>query len=120
MPGFLELLMVINPTGKVKRKSPPSSGVPQLYAPWPGTRRKGIIELEVAGETLRALFTEIGSRYKKAEVDFQPVSSKTNQLDPDYNVWVNQKLYATLPEGLETRLGGGDEVKVRVLWRWDG
>jgi hypothetical protein len=120
MPGFLELNIVVNPTYQVKRKSRSSTGVPQLYAPWPGSKRKGIIELEVAGETLRDLLADIGNRYKKANVDFEPIDQQNNQLDSDFDVWLNKNKYSTLSEGLGTRLKADDEVRVRILWRWDG
>jgi hypothetical protein len=120
MPGFLELNIVINPNKQVKRKSPPRTGVSQLYAPWPGAKRKGVIELEVEGETLRDLLVEIGNRYKKANVDFEPIDQQTNHLDSDYDVWLNQNKYATLADGLDTKLNDNDEVRVRILWRWDG
>jgi molybdopterin converting factor small subunit len=120
MPGFLELMIIINPTTKVKRKTRPMTGGPELFAPWPGAKRKGIVETEVAGTTLRELFTEIGYRYKKANVDFEPIDQPSKQLDSDYDVWLNKNKYSTLSDGLDTRLKDNDEVRVRILWRWDG
>lgn len=76
--------------------------------------------MEVAGETLKALLTDLSRRYKQAKVDFDPIDRKTNQLDFDYDVFVNGKNYIALPAGLDTKLRDGDEVKVEILWRWGG
>ena len=45
---------------------------------------------------------------------------QTNDLDFDYDVLVNGKNYLALPHGLDARLADGDEVRVKILWRWDG
>ena len=120
MPGFSELMIVINPTGEVTREGMLSIIMPWFYAPWPGSQEKGIIEMIVAGDTLRALLTELSKRYRQANVDFEPINSGTNDLDFDYDVLVNGKNYVALDNGLDAKLKADDTVKVKVLWRWDG
>ncbi len=120
MPGFSELIIMVNPTGEVTRGGLLSIIMPWLYAPWPQAREKGIIEMEVDGNTLRALLAELSARYQAANVDFQPINPKTNDLDFDYDVLVNDQNYVALANGLDARLKDGDTVKVKVLWRWDG
>jgi len=120
MPGFSELIIVVNPTGEVTREGMLSIIMPWFYAPWPGSQEKGIIEMIVAGDTLRALLTELSKRYRQANVDFEPINSGTNDLDFDYDVLVNGKNYVALDNGLDAKLKADDTVKVKVLWRWDG
>jgi molybdopterin converting factor small subunit len=120
MPGFSELIVKINPAEKVTREGLLNIIMPWLYAPWPDAREKGVIELKVEGETTRALLTTLAEIYKQADVDFAPINPKTNDLDEDYDVLVNDKNYVTIPHGLDAKLRDGDEVKVKVLWRWDG
>lgn len=120
MPGFSELIIIVNPTQEVTREGMLSIVMPWLYAPWPQAREKGIIETEIDGDTLRALLAELSVRYKQANVDFQPINPTTNDLDFDYDVLVNGKNYITLAHGLDTKLKDGDEVKLKMLWRWDG
>jgi molybdopterin converting factor small subunit len=120
MPGFSELIIIINPAKEVTREGLLTIIMPWLYAPWPEARERGVIEIEVAGNTLKALLAELSHRYKQANVDFDPIVQETNQLDFDYDVFVNGKNYLSLPAGLDTMLGDGDEVKVKMLWRWDG
>jgi molybdopterin converting factor small subunit len=120
MPGFSELIIIVNPTREVTRKGMLSIVMPWLYAPWPHAREKGIVETEIDGDTLRALLAELSAQYKAANVDFQPVNPTTNDLDFDYDVLVNGKKYEALAHGLDTRLKADDEVKLKILWRWDG
>jgi molybdopterin converting factor small subunit len=120
MPGFSELFIVINPTGEVTREGMLSIVMPWLYAPWPDAREKGIIEMEIDGDTLRALLAGLSAQYKAANVDFQPINPTTNDLDFDYDVFVNDKNYVALAGGLDAKLKDGDSVKVKMLWRWDG
>jgi molybdopterin converting factor small subunit len=120
MPGFSELLIIVNPTREVTREGMLSIVMPWLYAPWPQARGKGIVELEFAGDTLRALLLELSARYKAANVDFQPVNPATGDLDFDYDVLVNGKNYVALAGGLDAKLKDDDSVKVKMLWRWDG
>lgn len=120
MPGFSELIVKINPAEKVTREGLLNIIMPWLYAPWPDAREKGVVELKVEGETTRALLTTLAEVYKQADVDFAPINPKTNELDEDYDVLVNDKNYVTIPHGLDAKLRDGDEVKVKILWRWDG
>jgi hypothetical protein len=120
MPGFSELIIKINPAEKVTREGLLNIIMPWLYAPWPDARERGVIELEVEGETVRSLLITLAEVYRQADVDFAPINPKTNDLDEDYDVLVNDKDYVTLPHGLDAKLRDGDKVKVKILWRWDG
>jgi molybdopterin converting factor small subunit len=120
MPAFSELIVKINPAEKVTREGLLNIIMPWLYAPWPDARGKGVVELEVEGETTRALLTTLAEVYRQVDVDFAPINPKTNDLDEDYDVLVNDKNYVTIPHGLDAKLRDGDEVKVKILWRWDG
>ena len=120
MPGFSELIIVVNPTQEVSREGMLSIVMPWLYAPWPHAREKGIIEREIDGDTLRALLAELSAQYKAANVDFQLINPTTNDLDFDYDVLVNGKNYVALAGGLDAELKDNDSVKVKILWRWDG
>jgi hypothetical protein len=120
MPGFSELFVVVSPTREVTREGLLSIVMPWLYAPWPQAQEKGIVEIEFAGDTLRAFLTELSAQYQKANVDFQPINPVTNDLDFDYDVLVNDKNYVALAGGLDAKLKADDRVKVKMLWRWDG
>ena len=120
LPGFSELIIATNPTQEVTRKGMLSIVMPWLYAPWPNAQKKGIIEMEIDGDTLRALLEELSAKYKEANVDFQPINPTTNDLDFDYDVYVNGKNYVTSADGLDTKLKDDDTVIVKMLWRWDG
>jgi len=120
MPGFSELMIIVNPTQEVTREGMLSIVMPWLYAPWPNAQKKGIIEMEIDGDTLRALLAELSARYKEANVEFQPINPTTNDLDFDYDVLVNGKNYVALAYGLDTKLKDGDSVEIKMLWRWDG
>jgi len=120
MPGFSELIIIVNPTQEVTREGMLSIVMPWLYAPWLDAREKGIIEVEIAGDTLRTLLTELSARYQAANVDFQPINPTTDDLDFDYDVFVNGKNYVALADGLDVRLKDNDTVRVKMLWRWDG
>jgi len=120
IPGLVELRIRINPPGKATREGLPYIVMPWMFAPWPESRSKGIIEIEINGETLRALLTELSDLYKKAEVDFEPINSRTNDVDFDYEILMNGKKYVALTQGLDTKLKKGNEVVVKMNWRWDG
>lgn len=120
MPGFAELTVVINPAAEVTREGRPIIIMPWLYAPWQEARDTGAAEVQVEGESLRALLDELSARYKQARVDFDPISPKTGDLDSDYDVVVNGTNYVALPGGLDAKLRDGDEVKIKMVWRWDG
>jgi molybdopterin converting factor small subunit len=120
MPGFSELIIVANPTKEVTREGMISIVMPWLYAPWPNAKEKGIIEMEMDGDTLRALLTELAAKYDEANVELQPINPTTNDVDFDYDVLVNGKNYVALAGGLDAKLKADDTVKVKILWRWDG
>jgi molybdopterin converting factor small subunit len=120
MPGFSELIIMVNPTGEVAREGPVSYIMPWLYAPWPDAKKRGVVQMEVEGQTLRDLLAEISRQYKQANIDFEPINPANNDLDFDYHALVNGKDYLVLSHGLDTKLNDGDEVRVKMSWRWDG
>jgi len=91
-----------------------------MFAPWPESKSKGVIEIEIKGETLRALLSELSDLYKKAGVDFEPINAKTNDVDFDYEILMSGKKYVGLSQGLDTKLRKGSEVVIKMNWRWDG
>lgn len=119
-PGFSELFIVVNPVAKITRDGLLTINMPWLYAPWPDARQTGVIETEVEGDTLRALLGGLAEAYNRAGVDFQPINPRTNDMDEDYDAWINDTNYVAIPDGLNARLKDGDRVKVKILWRWDG
>jgi hypothetical protein len=119
-PGLVELRIRVKPTKKVTRKGLPYIVMPWMFAPWPEAKSKGVIEVEIKGMTLRALLNELSGFYKNVSVDFEPINSKTNDVDFDYEILVNGKKYVGLTHGLDTKLIKGNEVVVKMNWRWDG
>lgn len=111
IPHFEQLKIMVNYDGLVASANPVSS-LPALFAPWPGSQEKGFAEMDVEGDTLRAILAEIGSRYKQAGVDFEPICPITKDIKLDYDVFVNGKNFVLLDHGLEAKLKDGDEVKV--------
>ena len=109
---FEQLRILVNPNGKVSAQTY-STALPALYAPWPDARERGVVEIEIQGDTLRALLAEIGTRYKQVNVDFEPICPITNDLKLDYDVFVNGKNYVVLAHGIDAKLRDGDEVKVK-------
>ncbi len=120
LPGLVELRIKINPKGEVTRKGLPYIVMPWMWAPWPGSQKTGVIEIRVKGKTLRALLLELSKHYKEAKVDFEPVHPKTKDVDFDYDIFVNGQNYVGLPDGLDAAIKAGDEVLVKMNWRWDG
>jgi len=120
IPGLIELRIKINPKGEVTRKGLPYIVMPWMFAPWPESKSKGIIEIEIKGETLRDLLGELSDLYKKAGVDFEPINAKTNDVDFDYEILMSGKRYVALSQGLDTKLRKGSEVVIKMNWRWDG
>ena len=111
VPHLEHLRVIVDSHGKVTPgRSPPA--ISTLYAPWPDAREKGFAEIDIEGDTLRALLAEVGTRYKKVNVDFEPLCPITNDLKIDYDVFVNGKNFVLLAHGLESKLGDGDEVKI--------
>ena len=119
-PGLIELRIKINPKRGVTRKGLPYIVMPWMFAPWPEAKKEGVIEIVIKGETLRELLVELSDQYKQVSVDFEPVNPKTKDVDFDYDVSVNGKNYVGLSKGLDTKLRGGNEVVVKMNWRWDG
>jgi hypothetical protein len=115
-PGFSELIITVNPAGKVDRDGLLNLYMPWLFAPWPEARDKGVFEAEIEGETLRALVITLAEAYKKAGVDFEPINPRTNDMDDDYDVLINGKDYSTAPDRLDTTLKDGDKVKLKILY----
>ena len=120
IPGFSELIIKVNPGKEVTREGLLNATMPWEYAPWPEAREKGMTKLEITGETLQSLLIELGRQYERAGVDFKPFNEENDQLDFDYDVFVNKKNYLSLSAGVDTVLNPDDEVKVKVMWRWDG
>jgi len=120
IPGLVELRIRVNPTQEVTREGLPYIVMPWMFAPWPESKSKGIIEIEVKGETLRTLLSELSDLYKKAKVDFEPINARTNDVDFDYEILINGKRYVALAQGLDTKLKKGNEVVIKMNWRWDG
>jgi molybdopterin converting factor small subunit len=111
VPRFENLTVIVDSQGEVNPERS-SSAISTLYAPWPDAQEKGFAEIDVDGDTLRALLVEVGARYKKVNVDFEPICPITNDLKLDYDVFVNGKNFILLAQGLEARLNNGDEVKI--------
>ena len=120
IPGLVELRIKVNSAKKVTRKGLPYIVMPWMFAPWPEAKEKGVVEIVIKGETLRELLIELSDHYKQANVDFVPVNPKTNDLDFDYDVFVNGKNYVGLSKGLDTKLRSEREVVIKMNWRWDG
>jgi molybdopterin converting factor small subunit len=111
VPHFGQLIVLVNRSGQVAPGTSPSS-LPALYAPWLDAQKKGFAEIDLEGDTLRALLAEVGSRYKQAGVDFEPICPITSDLKLDYDVFVSGRNYVLLNHGLESKLEDGDEVKI--------
>jgi len=120
IPSLTELRIKVNPTKKEEREGLPNILMPWVFAPWPEAKNEEVIEAQIEGPTLRALLNELSVLYKKAGVDFEPINSKTNDVDFDYEILVNGKTHVDLPQGLETTLGDGNEVVVKMNMLWDG
>ena len=116
VPGFSLLKITIDPAEGAGEDRVPATVMPWLYAPWPDARKKGVIEIEVAGETLRALLTEISARYRQANVDIEPVEAGKDEVNDEYYVYVNGQGYGAIPDGLDVELKTGDEVVVDITW----
>ena len=69
IPGFSLLKIMVNPADGVFKDIVPATVMPWLYAPWQDARERGVVEIEVAGETLRGLLAELAGRYRRAGVD---------------------------------------------------
>jgi molybdopterin converting factor small subunit len=112
VPHFEQLRVVVNPDGEVDPEVS-SSSLSTLYAPWPDARKAGFAEINIEGDTLRALLVEISTRYKQVGVDFEPICPITHDLKLDFDVFVNGKNFVLLTHGLEAKLSDGDEIKIQ-------
>jgi molybdopterin converting factor small subunit len=120
IPGLTDLKIIIRPTQKVTRKGQPHIVMPWMWAPWPGAQERGVIETQVKGNTLRNLLLDLAKQYKEAKVDFEPINPETKDVDFDYDIFMNSQNYVGLPDGLDTAMKTGDEVLIKMNWRWDG
>jgi len=120
IPGLVELRILVNPAKNETPQGLPYIVMPWMFAPWPEARSKRVIETEIEGETLRQLLTGLSDQYKRANVDFEPIHPGKNDVDFDYDLFVNGQNYVGLPKGLDTKLRKGDEVLIKMNWRWDG
>ena len=107
--GFSELVIKVNPTNKIMEKAI-TNVLPGIYAPWPEAKHKGTVELEIVGDTLRTLLTELCHNYQQVNSDFIPYDQNTNQVNLDYEVLVNGNEYSVF--GLDTKLKENDKIKV--------
>jgi molybdopterin converting factor small subunit len=107
--GFSELIIEVDPTKKIIEQSI-INVLPGIYAPWPEAKNKGTVELEISGNTLRALLTELCQNYQQVNSDFIPYDHNTNQVNLDYEVLVNGNEYSVF--GLDTKLKENDKIKV--------
>lgn len=120
IPSHLEWLITVNPAGAVIPGEITGPVMPWMYTPWPDAAGKGVIEIDVAGDTLRELLMALSTQYNQAGVDCNLIDSMTHQLDSDYDVFINGVHLSVLPAGLDYKLHDDDEVKIRFLFRWDG
>jgi molybdopterin converting factor small subunit len=120
LPGFSELIVMVNPAEKVTRGKLLNLKMPWLSAPWPEAQKTGIAEVDMSGSTLRDLLTKITGEYKRVSMEFYPIDPKTNDVDNDYDILVNDKNYIILPQKLDTKLNDGDRVRLKMIWNWDG
>lgn len=120
LPGFSELIVMVNPVEKVTRGKLLNLKMPWLSAPWPESQKTGIAEVDMKGSTLRDLLTTITKEYERVSMEFYPIDTSIDDVDTDYDVLVNDKNYITLPKKLDTKLNDGDRVNLKMVWHWDG
>ncbi len=120
VPGLVDLKIKVNPSRKSTWEGLAYIVMPWMFAPWPEAKSKRVIEIELQGATLRDLLSELSHLYKKANVDFEPINPRTKDVDFDYEVLVSGKTHVALPKGLDTKLRKGNEVVIKMNWRWDG
>jgi molybdopterin converting factor small subunit len=111
VPHIDHLIVIVNSHGKVPLEAS-SSAISKLYVPWPDAQEKGFAEIEIEGDTLRAVLTKIGAIYKQANIDLEPICPTTNDVKLDYDVFVNGNSFVLLNNGLESKLRDGDAVKI--------
>ena len=66
------------------------------------------------------LLTGLSKQYREARVDFEPVNPKTKDIDFDYDIFLNGQNFVGLADGLDTPMKAGDEIVIKMNWRWDG
>ena len=120
LPSATEIKIIVNPVVEITREGKPRYFMPWMYAPWPELQYKGTIQIEIESGTLRDLLLKLSELYKKAGVNFSPVDDVNSDVDFDYDVFVDDKNYVGLPGNLDYVLNTGEEVTIRMLWRWDG
>ena len=111
IPRTIDLRILIDPVDDVNIESG-LSVIPGAYDYWPEARDKGFVEMEIAGNTLRALLTEISDRYHRSGINIGPICPVTNDVKNTYDVYVNDKNYVRTSQGLDTILNKDDEVKI--------
>ena len=88
---------------EISIKVKPSTGTSEVAEPEEN-------ELEIKGDTLKEVLTELSDRY-----DYQLIDSQTEELNPVYAVLVNGKYYQFLPKGISTKLKEGDEIDIILI-----
>jgi hypothetical protein len=111
IPHTEQLKILVNNNG-TRNFETYTSTLPSMYAPWPDAHEKGFVDIEVKGQTLRDLLTELGFRYTQKDVDFDPICPITHDVKLDYKVLINGRDYIYFPHRLEESLNEGDEIKV--------
>ena len=111
IPRTIDLRILIDPVDGVNMESG-LSVIPGSYDYWPEAKDKVFIEMEIAGNTLRAVLTEISDRYHRSGINVGPICPVTNDVKNTYDVYVNDKNYVRTPHGLDTILNRNDEVKI--------
>jgi molybdopterin converting factor small subunit len=111
IPRTIDLRIIVDPVDGVNIESA-LSVIPGAYDHWPEAKDKGFVEMEIAGNTLRALLKEISDRYHRSGINIGPICPVTNDVKNTYDVYVNDKNYVRTPHGLDTILNKDDEVKI--------
>jgi hypothetical protein len=111
IPRTIDLKIVVDPVNGVNMETG-LSVIPGAYDYWPEARDKGLVEMEIAGNTLRALLAEISERYHRSGINIGPICPVTNDVRNTYDVYVNDKNYVLTSHGLDTVLDKDDEVKI--------
>jgi hypothetical protein len=111
IPGPTDLKAVVDPEEDMKKKVG-SLLIPGMYDDWPEARESGFTEIDINGDTLRALLVEISNRLNRGGVDQGPMCFDTNDVKQSFEILVNEKNYVLISHGLDTRLQCGDEVTI--------
>jgi hypothetical protein len=111
IPRTIDVRIIIDPVDELEIESA-LSVIPGAYDYWPEAKEKGFVEIEIAGNTLRALLTEISDRYHRSGINIGPICPVTKDIRNTCDVFVNDKNYVRTPRGLDTVLNKNDEVKI--------